>query len=89
MYTLRGILTFIKRLASIAPQPLCRLDNTGHHLAPAGDADRQCQKQVRTRGRKRAPAKASDHFPSTGEMTCLYQNRPHAPGSSGEGGSDM
>jgi hypothetical protein len=90
MYTVHGILTFIKRLTGVCLQSLhtssC-LDKNGQYLAPAGDADQPCQEQIRTRARKRDPAKASDHFPWTGEMACPYQNEPHIPGSSGEGGS--
>src|SRR6266849_585247 len=81
--------TVDRLLSSVAPPPLRRLDKTGHHLSPAGDADRPCQKQVRTRGRKRAPAPATYHPPATGETTCLYQNGPDAPGASGKGGSDL
>lgn len=69
-------------LCSVAPPPLRRLDHTGHHLALAGDADRPIQKQVPTRGSKRAPA-------STGETAWLYQNGPHASSSSRESGSDL
>src|SRR6516225_3663417 len=56
---------------------------------PASDADRFCQKQVRTGRRKCAPAEASHHPASTGEATCLYQVRPHAPGASGKNGTDL
>ncbi|SRR6266849_5873553 len=52
-------------LSAVAPPPLRRLDKTGHHLSPAGDADRPCQKQVRTHGSKRTPASATYHPPST------------------------
>jgi hypothetical protein len=46
-----------KPLPSVASPPLHKLDQTGHcHLSHGGDADRSCQKQVRTRGRKRTPA---------------------------------
>src|SRR5713226_2525979 len=57
--------TVDRLLSSVAPPPLRRLDKTGHHLSPAGDADRPCQKQVRTHGSKRTPASATYHPPST------------------------
>ena len=81
--------TVDRLLSSVAPLPLRRLDKTGYHLAPAGDADRPCQKQVRTRGRKRASAPATDYPQATGQTTCLYQNGSNAPGASGKGGSDL
>ena len=80
--------TFDWSLSSVAPPPLCRLDKTIQHRAYLGDADRPCQKQVRTSCRKRAPVPATDHPPATGETTCLYQNGPNAPGAPG-GGSDL
>src|SRR5215470_14062909 len=73
-------------LSSVAPPPLRHLDQTGHHLSSTGDADRPCQKQVRTCRRKRSPAKASDHPAATGETTCLYQNGSNAPAVSGQDG---
>src|SRR5215469_14684825 len=76
-------------LSSVAPPLLRRLDQTEHHLSHAGGAYRPCQKQVRTRGRKRTLASATDYTPSTGETACLYQDGPHASGSSCEGGSDL
>ncbi len=78
-----------RSLPSVAPAPLRHLDHTRHHLAPAGDADRPCQKQVPTRGRKRTPASAIDHPASTGETTRLYQNGPDASDSSGKDSSEL
>ncbi len=63
-----------RRLFSVTPPPLCRLDKTGSYLSYAGYADRLSQEQVRTCGRKRAPASATHYHPPTGETTCLYQN---------------
>ncbi len=76
-------------LSSAAPPPLRHLDQTGHHLAPAGDADRPCQKQVRTCRRKCVPSPTTDHPAATGETCCLYQNGPDAPASSGEDRSEL
>src|SRR5260221_1252811 len=81
--------TVDRLLSSFAPPPLRRLDKTGHHLSSTGDADRPCQKQVRTRGRKRTPTSATHCSSSTGETTRLYQNGPDAPGASGQDGSDL
>src|SRR6266849_9234074 len=81
--------TVDRLLSSVAPPPLRRLDKTGHHLSYPGDADRPCQKQVRTRGRKRTPTSATHCSSSTGETTRLYQNGPDAPGASGQDGSDL
>ena len=77
--------TVDRRLCSVTPPPLRRLDKTGYYLSYAGDADRPCQKQDRTRGRKRTPPSATRYSSSTGETTHLYQNGPDALGSSGEG----
>ena len=76
-------------LSSVAPPPLRRLDQTGHHLAHAGDADRPCQKQVRACGRKRPVASTTDHPAATGETACLYQDGPDAPGPAGKNGADL
>ena len=77
-------------LPSVASPPLHKLDQTGHcHLSHGGDADRSCQKQVRTRGRKRTPAKASQYPAPTHETTCMYHYGPHAPGASGKHGSSL
>ena len=76
-------------LSSVAPPLLRCLDKTGHHLAPAGDADRPCQEQVRTRDRKRTPAKASHYPPPTGETTRLCQSGSDTPGASGQDGSNL
>src|SRR5262249_33108523 len=75
-----------RRLSSVVSPPLHRPDQTRHHLAPALDTDRPCQKQVRTCCRKRAPSSATDHPAATGETTCLYQNGSDAPGASGQDG---
>ncbi len=71
-----------KHELSIAPPPFYKLDKTGHHLSHGGDADRPCQKQVRTPGRKRAPPKASHHPPPTRQTACLQEDRSDAPGAS-------
>src|SRR6266576_1922113 len=52
-------------LSSVAPPALRCLDQTGHHLAHAGDADRSYQKQVRTCRRKCAFTTATDHPAAT------------------------
>ena len=67
-------------VSSVVPSPLPRLDQARHLLPLAGDADRPCQREVRTGRRKCTPAPTSDHPASTGETTCLYQDGPHAPG---------
>jgi len=76
-------------VSSIAAPPLRRLDQTGHYLAPARDADRPCQKQVRTGRRKRTPASATHHPVATGKTTRLYQNRSNAPSASGQDGTHL
>jgi hypothetical protein len=76
-------------LSSVAPPPLRRLDQTKHHLAPAWDADRPFQEQVRAGGRKRPVASTPDHPASTGETACLYQDRPDAPGPADKHGADL
>jgi hypothetical protein len=76
-------------VSSLAPPPLRRLDYTGRHLAPAGDVERPFQEQVPPRGRKRTPAKASDHPAATGETTYLYQDGPDAPGAAGKNSADL
>lgn len=82
--------TVDKPLPSVASPPLHTLDQTGHHhLSPAGDADRSCQKQVRTGGRKRAPSPTTDYPAPTGQTTRLCQNGPHAPRVSCKNGSNM
>jgi hypothetical protein len=76
-------------LPSAASAPLQRLDTTGHHLSPVGDADRPCQKHVRTGGRKRLPPAATDHSPPARETTCLYHNGSAALGTPGKSRSDL
>jgi len=77
-------------LPSVASPPLQRLDQTGHcHLSHCGSADRSCQKQVRTRGRKRTSPTAAYHPAPTGETTSLHQNGSDASGASGKDGSDL
>jgi hypothetical protein len=76
-------------VSSVAPPPLRYLDQTRHYLAPAGDADRPCQKQVRTRRRKRTPPSATHYSAATGETTCLYQDGPYAPRPTGKNGADL
>ena len=93
MYTVHGILTFIKRLTGVCLQSLhhcfvawTKPDTTS---LPASDADRPCQEQVRTRDRKRTPSKAS-HYPApTGETTRLCQSGSDTPGASGQDGSNL
>ncbi|SRR6266567_6050941 len=91
-YAMHGILTFIKRLTAFVSSRFTTASSPGQNRAlplSCWGADRPCQKQVRTRGRKRAPTKASYHPPSTGETTWLYQNGPNASGASGHDGSDL
>ncbi len=76
-------------LSSVVPPSLRRLDQTRHHLASTGNGDRPFQEQVPTRGRKRAAASTTDYPASTGETTCLYQDRPYAPGIVGKYGADL
>ena len=76
-------------LASVAQRPLRRLDNTGDHFAPALDADRPFQEQVRACGRKRPAASTIDHPASSGETACLYQDGPHTPGPAGKHSADL
>ena len=76
-------------VSSVAPPPLRRLVQTAHHFAPAWHTDRPCQKEVRTSRRKCVPSPATDHPPTTGETTCLYQKGSDAPGSSGKNSSDL
>ena len=92
-YTVHGILTFIKRLTGLCLQSLHHRfvvwTKPGPTSLYAGDDDRPCQKQVRTRGRKRAPPSATHYSPPTGETTHLYQNGSDAPGASGQDGSNL
>ncbi len=82
--------TIDKSLLSVAPPSLQNLDQTGHcHLSHGGDADRPSQKQVRTRGRKRAPSKASHYPPSTHQTTCLCSSGSLAARASRKNGSNM
>ncbi|SRR5258708_4898333 len=82
--------TLDKPLPSVASPPLHKLDQTGHrHLSHGGDADRSCQKQVRTRGRKRTPSPTTDYPAPTRQTTCLCQNGSLAPGASRKNGSNM
>src|SRR5215471_8076771 len=82
--------TVDKPLPSVATPPLHKLDQTGHrHLSHGGDADRSCQKQVRTRGRKRAPSPTTDYPPPTRQTTRLCQNGSHAPRVSCKNGSNL
>ncbi len=74
---------------SVAPPPLRRLDQTRHHLTYAGDTDRPCQKQIRTRGRKRLVASAIDHPAAPGEAACLYQDGSDAPGPAVNNGTNL
>ena len=66
-------------MSSVAPPPLRRLDKTGHYLSSTGDADRPCQMQIRTRGRKRAPPRASRSSSSTGETTRIKGSSSRFP----------
>ena len=77
-------------LPSVASPPLHKLDQTGHrHLSHGGDADRSCQKQDRTRGRKRTPAPTT-HYPApTCQTLCLCQYGSLAPRASRKNGSNM
>ncbi len=82
--------TVDKPLPSVAAAPLHELDQTGHrHLSHGGDVDRSCQKQVRTRGRKRAPSPTTDYPPPTRQTTRLCQNGSHAPRVSCKNGSNL
>jgi hypothetical protein len=74
---------------SVAPPSLRHLDQTRHHLAATGDADRPFQEQVRAGGRKCAPSPATHHPPATGETTCLQQIGPVASGASGQDSSEV
>jgi len=82
--------TLDKPLPSVATPPLHELDQTGHsHLSHGGDADRSCQKQVSTRGRKRTPSLPTDSPAPTRQTTCLSQNGPDAPGAADQNGSNL
>jgi hypothetical protein len=81
--------TVVGRLSRGAPPLLRRLDKTRHRLSPAGDADRPCQKQDRTRGRKRVTSKAVYHPPLKGDTACLYHKEQDDPSSSSERGLDL
>jgi len=77
-------------LPSIASPPLQKLDQTGHcHFSHGGDADRSCQKHVRTHGRKRAPAPTTAYPAPTHQTTRLSQNGSYAPCVSCKNGSNM
>jgi hypothetical protein len=66
-----------------------RLDQTRHSLIYAGDTDRPCQKQIRTRGRKREVRVAIDHPVVPGGAVCLYQDGSHAPGPAVKNGTNL
>ena len=74
---------------SVAAPLLRRLDQTRHYLTYAGDTDRPCQKQIRTRGRKRPVASAIDHPAAPGEAACLYQDGSDAPGPVVKNGTNL
>jgi len=74
---------------SVAAPLLRRLDQTRHYLTYALDTDRPCQKQIRTRGRKRLVASAIDHPAAPGEAACLYQDGSDAPGPAVKNGTNL
>jgi hypothetical protein len=93
MDTVQGILIFITRLARLCLRPLhhryvawSKPNTTSLLLGTLTDLGRR---EVRTGRRKCVPSKASDHPPTTGETTCLYQRGSDAPGASGKHGSDL
>ena len=76
-------------MPSVAAPLLRRLDQTRHYLTYAGDTDRPCQKQIRTRGRKRPVASAIDHPAAPGVAACLYQDGSDAPGPAVKNGTNL
>src|SRR5258708_9018999 len=75
--------------SSGASTQLSRLDETEHLFSLIGGVDRPSQKQVRTRGRKRAPPTATDYPPPKGQTTCLCQKGSDPPRASRKNGSDL